>query len=50
VEAGRLLGIEVLDHLIVGRDDIVSLRAAGLITDWETVRRPRRIAAGEERA
>lgn len=50
VEAGRLLGIEVLDHLIVGRDGVVSLRAAGLITDQGRVRRPRRQAAGEERA
>ena len=30
VEAGELLGIEVLDHLILGREGTVSLRAAGL--------------------
>ena len=31
VQAGRLLGIEVLDHLIVGRRRTVSLKACGLI-------------------
>ena len=30
-EAGALLGIEVLDHLIVGTDGVVSLNAAGLM-------------------
>lgn len=30
VEAGRLLDVEVLDHLILGKDRHVSLRAAGL--------------------
>lgn len=30
-EAGRLLGIPVLDHLIVGRDQVLSLRAAGFL-------------------
>lgn len=30
VEAGKLLDIEVLDHLILGRDRHTSLRAAGL--------------------
>ena len=30
LEAGRLLGIDVLDHLIVGRDSVVSLRSKGL--------------------
>lgn len=30
-EAGRLLGIEVVDHLIVAAEGVVSLRAAGLI-------------------
>jgi len=29
VEAGRLLGIEILDHLIIGAADVVSLRARG---------------------
>ncbi|MBI3321018.1 MAG: DNA repair protein RadC [Candidatus Omnitrophica bacterium] len=33
VEAGALLGIEVLDHLIIGADGLVSLRAAGVIRD-----------------
>ena len=33
VEAGRLLGIEVVDHLIIGTGGTVSLRAAGVITD-----------------
>lgn len=31
VEAGALLGIEVLDHLIVGTEGVVSLAAAGVI-------------------
>ena len=31
VEAGRLMGIEVHDHVIVGREGHVSLRAKGLI-------------------
>ena len=30
-EAGRLLGIEVHDHVIIGREGHVSLRAKGLI-------------------
>src|SRR3989338_4736775 len=50
VEAGRLLGIEVLDHLIVGRDGVVSLQAAGLIAGRAPARRPRRGSIGEERA
>ena len=33
VEAGRFLGIEVLDHLIVATGGCVSLRAAGLICE-----------------
>ena len=44
VEAGALLGIEVLDHLILGREGIVSLRAAGLMPD-RAARRPRRPSA-----
>ena len=32
VEAGRLLGIEVLDHLIIATDGVISLRAAGVLT------------------
>ena len=31
VEAGELLGIEVLDHVIVGREGAVSLRALGVL-------------------
>lgn len=31
VEAGALLGIEVLDHVIIGGDGVVSLRARGII-------------------
>jgi len=33
IEAGALLGIEVLDHLIVGTDGTVSLRALGLMAE-----------------
>jgi DNA repair protein RadC len=29
VEAGKLLGIEVLDHLIIGNNRFVSLKARG---------------------
>jgi len=32
VEAGRVLGIEILDHLIIGRADVVSLRAVGAMS------------------
>lgn len=38
VDAGTLLGIEVLDHLIVARDGVVSLRAAGLMRSAQVVR------------
>ena len=38
VEAGRLLGIEVVDHLILGTGGMVSLRAAGVITDGAPAR------------
>ncbi|MBI3320437.1 MAG: DNA repair protein RadC [Candidatus Omnitrophica bacterium] len=31
VQAGKLLGIEVLDHLIVGSNEVVSLKALGVI-------------------
>jgi DNA repair protein RadC len=31
VEAGRVLGIEILDHLIIGRTDVVSLRTVGAL-------------------
>jgi DNA repair protein RadC len=30
VESGRLLGIQILDHLIIGRGSYVSLKAKGL--------------------
>jgi DNA repair protein RadC len=30
-EAGRLLGISVHDHLVIGREGHVSLKAQGLI-------------------
>ena len=30
-EAGRLLGVTVHDHVIIGRDGHVSLRAKGLV-------------------
>ncbi len=32
VQAGRLLGIEVLDHLIVGSRETVSLKSRGVVT------------------
>ena len=31
VQAGEILGIDVLDHVIVGRDDFISLKERGLI-------------------
>lgn len=31
VEAGQILGIEVLDHIIIGAEDFLSFRARGLI-------------------
>ena len=42
VEAGRLLGIEVLDHLIIAREGVVSLRAAGAFEDPRAARAPSR--------
>ena len=39
VEAGRLLGIEVLDHLILGAEGTVSLRARGLMERTTPARR-----------
>lgn len=36
VEAGALLGIEVLDHLIVARDGVISLRATGVMQGART--------------
>ena len=35
VDAGSLLGIEVLDHLIVAAGGVVSLKAAGIIQDHQ---------------
>lgn len=43
VEAGALLGIEVLDHLIIGGEQVVSLRAVGAI---QTPRRRERACHG----
>ena len=40
LEAGTLLGIEVLDHLIVAAGGVVSLKAVGVIQDQQ--RKPRR--------
>ena len=31
-ETGRLLGIEVLDHIIIGKDGCVSFKEAGVFT------------------
>ena len=42
VKAGVLLGIEVLDHLIVGTQGVVSLKAAGMIREA----RVNQVAAG----
>ncbi len=42
VEAGALLGIEVLDHLIIGADGTVSLRVLGLMADDRPRTRSRR--------
>jgi DNA repair protein RadC len=39
--AGALIGIELVDHIIIGRDDWVSLRREGVI-DGKRRRRPRR--------
>lgn len=39
VTAGRIVGIEVLDHVIVGRPGAVSLRALGAWPETETKRR-----------
>ncbi len=42
VEAGALVGIEVLDHLIIGREGAVSLRERGLIETEPRAPRQRR--------
>ena len=47
-EAGDLLGIEVLDHLILGREGTVSLRSAGLFDDRHAPRTTRRRSGGQE--
>ena len=31
VQAGEIMGIDVLDHLIIGADDFLSLKERGLI-------------------
>ncbi|MDD5244111.1 MAG: JAB domain-containing protein, partial [Syntrophorhabdaceae bacterium] len=31
VESGKILGIEVLDHIIIGKDTFVSLKTKGLL-------------------
>ena len=31
VDAGKILGIEVLDHVIVSKDDFVSLKEQGIV-------------------
>ena len=33
MEAGKLLGVELLDHVVIGGDKAVSLKERGLITD-----------------
>jgi DNA repair protein RadC len=35
VEAGRLIGISVLDHIVIGDGRYVSFVEAGLLTAWE---------------
>jgi DNA repair protein RadC len=35
-EAGRLLGIEVLDHIIIGKDGYASLKEKGVLTQGQT--------------
>jgi len=31
VESGKILGIEVLDHIIIGKDAFISLKTKGLL-------------------
>lgn len=45
VAAGELLGIEVLDHVILGGQAVVSLKAAGFFREREAHRRSRRGSA-----
>ena len=51
IQAGALLGIEVLDHLIVGADEVVSLKAAGAFNGHPAARthRPIRRTSGVRR-
>ena len=53
IEGGSLLGIEVLDHLIIGTGGVVSLRAAGFFADRPVrsapARRIRRVRPGPPR-
>ena len=48
VEAGQVLGIEVLDHLIIGAEGVVSLAAAGAMAQRLPRKRGRRHPANEE--
>ena len=48
LEAGAVLGIAVLDHLIIGADGVVSLAARGLMTTGPAVRRVARGARRRE--
>lgn len=50
VEAGRLLGIEVLDHLIVASGGVVSLRALGVVREGGRARRRNRPRGRSRRA
>lgn len=34
LEAGSILGIHVLDHIIIARDSFLSLKASGLVRGW----------------
>ena len=47
VKAGRILGIKVLDHLIIGNNCYFSLADKGLL--WENIQNiPRRVRKGAE--
>lgn len=34
IDAGRLLDIQVLDHVVIGREAVVSMKERGLIQSW----------------
>ena len=34
IEAGKLLDIAVLDHVVIGRESVVSMKERGLIQGW----------------